>query len=247
MKRKSLLLAVGGLAFVLFVLARIPASVAVQRLPPGLVAISGLQGTIWGGTASRLQAQGLTLERTQWSFHFLSLLRAEIGYQFQTRLAGEPLQGVIASGRDGQVRLSNVEGRVDLQSLAALLPTGFFSGSVVVNADEVVLSNYWPVAIDARFTVERLAALTTRPATLLGNFEIVFDQQDQPPLAANLRDLEGSLGLEGQLTLAADRRFTLDAQVAAHDGAPPAITNMLDLLGAADKQGRRRLQHTGRM
>ncbi len=247
MKRRLLLGGIGLLAFALFLLARAPASVVASRLPPGLLQFQGLQGTIWHGQAQQVLTQDLALGRTEWRWAPTSLLSGGFGYRFTTSLDGHEISGVAAGGIDGNLRLSDVQGQVPLAALAATMPTGFFTGLVEFDVRDALLEKYWPIRIDAEVKVNQLAALTTNPPTQLGDFQLLFDEQQDFPLQARVESLGGPLGAEGELTLGADRRFGLDLRLAPEPGASSAISNMLRFIGPPDAEGRHRLKHSGRL
>ncbi len=247
MKRPALYLALGGLAFLIFLTARLPAAVIIDRLPPGWVDLTGVQGTVWRGSADRISAQGLLLGTTTWRFRFTNLIRAELAYDFATNIGGQPLSGVVASSGGGKTRLADVSGNIALSDLAAFMPTGFFDGLLMVQAKEVTLKGDWPVSVDGRFELLNLRALTTRPPTLLGDFEIIFDRQQEPALTAELRELQGPIELQGQLVLEEGKEFRLDARLAPQRDAGNDIRNMLNFLGPPDQQGKHRLSHSGRL
>lgn len=247
MKRRAFLIGIGLLAFALFLLARAPASIVAERLPPGMLALSGLQGTVWSGQAQQVVTQGVTLGRTQWRWVPASLLRGRFGYRVATSLDGHPIDGRVDSGIDGTLRLTDLSGSVPLASLAAALPTGFFTGLLDLEVRELHLDQYWPTRIDADIKVSELTALTTSPPTLLGDFQLTFGKQHTYPMQAQVRSLGGPLNAEGELTLGAERRFGLDLRLGPASGADNSITNMLRFIGPPDADGQHRLRHSGRL
>lgn len=76
------LLALGIVAFILSLIATVPAQIAGRYLPANVQA-SGLQGTLWRGQASRLRVRGFDLGEVTWDAHPLALLvgrlQSEIG------------------------------------------------------------------------------------------------------------------------------------------------------------------------
>lgn len=247
MKRKLKILAIGAIAFALFLLGRIPASVAFDHLLPGQVVATNVSGTIWHGSAAGLALDGMRLGETTWRLQLSSLLRAELAYAFSTRIGGQALTGTAASRSSGTITLRKITGRIPLSELSAYLPTGFLTGTAEIDAESVRIEDGWPSAIDGRFVVSDLSALTTRPPTNFGDFEAIFDQQSDMPLTGSLNDLSGPIELSGQVTLASDRSFDLNATVAAKPDATPQISNMLNFVGPADGQGRRQLSYSGRL
>ena len=246
MKAHLKLLAIGGFAFGLFLLARLPASVLFERLDSNQVYASGLGGTIWRGSATSLGIQGLQLGRTSWRFKFLNLLRAEAAIDFNTEIGGDSLTGTAASRGPGKLRLANVAGRIPISELSAFVPAGFFSGTVDVDLEELIISDNSPAEINGKVVVLDVTALTTQPPTTFGDYELLFTDQQQEPLTGILSDLSGSVDLDGQLELRADRSYVLEATLSAKPGASRQINTMLSFVGPQDSQGRRKVSRTGR-
>lgn len=245
MKGKLKYFAIGILGFALFLLARIPASVAFDRFSPYSIQASGVVGTIWHGNAANLAVSGLQLGPTSWRFQLSNLFSAELAYAFETQIGGESLTGTAAVRGPGKLRLTDVVGQIPIKELSAFLPTGFLTGIARIDASELRIENNWPASVDGRFVISDLTALTTRPPTLLGDFEAIFEDQRDAPLKATLKDLSGPVELDGQLLLNADRSFELEATLAPKPDAAPQISNMLNFVGPEDGQGRRQLRYSG--
>ena len=64
-------------------------------------------------------------------------------------------------------------------------------------------------------------------------------------LTARVTDKEGPFSFEGRFTLGADRSFLLEGTLAPRGATPPALLRSLELLGPADKDGRRPVSVSG--
>lgn len=247
MKRTLKFTAIGLIALSVFVLARLPASFAFARMPAGQVVATGVSGTIWRGRASALLLRDLQLGETSWRFEWSGLLQARLSYEFATTVGGEALRGSVSSGRPGVIRLTNVEGRIPLQELSAYVPTAFLSGIADVNLEDLRIRAGWPTHIDGQLRLVGLTALTTRPHTPLGDYQLIFSEQKEMPLTATLADLSGPIELSGSINIDRDRSFTVNATLLARPDAPPQISSMLAFVGPEDQQGRRKLQYSGKL
>ncbi|NNF52771.1 MAG: type II secretion system protein N [Gammaproteobacteria bacterium] len=247
MKGNWKFLAIGGFAFALFLLASLPASVLFDRMEPNQVYASGLSGTVWRGSAAGIDVGGLQLGGSTWRFKFLNLLRAEAAIDFTTEIGGETIAGSAGSRGPGHLRLVDVTGRIPVAELAAFLPTGFFSGTAEFDLAEVVIDDSTPVAINGQLLILNLTALTTRPPTTFGDFQVTFTDQQQVPLIGALSDLRGFIELNGQVELGEDRSYTLEATLSPRQGAPAQISSMLNFVGPDQGQGRRKLNLSGNL
>ena len=64
MKKKVLIAALFLVAYLGFLLVKLPATLVVRHLPlpPNLVQLEGVSGTLWSGQVARLQPQGQELQ-----------------------------------------------------------------------------------------------------------------------------------------------------------------------------------------
>ncbi len=75
MKSRVLWIVVGLLAFVIFLLANLPATQVIGRTTlPDNLAMSGVSGTIWNGRAQTVVANGLPVDNLEWDVNPWSLL-----------------------------------------------------------------------------------------------------------------------------------------------------------------------------
>jgi hypothetical protein len=108
--RKTLLL-VGLLTFVAAVILMFPARVAYDWFAPPAVQLSGLEGTIWSGSAAEVSASGLYLRDLKWRLRPLRLVTGKVAASFEASPSSGFLEADIAAGLGGVITLSNVDGR----------------------------------------------------------------------------------------------------------------------------------------
>ena len=83
MRKPLLLVAVGAILLLLFLLMLWPARVAVGWLLPENVALSGLRGTVWQGTATQLNIDGHPIGALSWDARLFSLLGGRPRWQIE--------------------------------------------------------------------------------------------------------------------------------------------------------------------
>jgi general secretion pathway protein N len=240
MKRAILLVV---LLFVATLLIRLPAAVLPPLLPPG-IECAGPEGTLWTGSCAELRAQGVTVNGVGWHLHPLSLLR--LTPQLDVTSADPRLTGSaqVQASRDGRLDLSGVKLTVDLRSAPAPLPMGW-SGSVQAQLDSLQLRGQQLLSLRGRITAAGLVQLD--PHIPLGDFELVFrGTESAPPLHGQLRDTgNGPLAIAAGVTLSAAGGYDIAGTVSARSGADPQLTQVLELFGPADAQGRRSFSLAG--
>jgi hypothetical protein len=138
MKRKIVIASLFLLAYLGFLLAQLPASLVVRHLPlpPNLVRLEGVSGTLWSGQAARVQYASESLTQLRWDLDGWSLLRLapEVSVRFGER-SGLNGQGILgwngaAFGRDITLNAP--------APLGAFLTYKSNNDSVVLNADAYI-------------------------------------------------------------------------------------------------------------
>ncbi|MEJ2274689.1 MAG: type II secretion system protein N, partial [Woeseiaceae bacterium] len=92
-QRKRGLFLVGLLAALAAVVILFPARVAYRMASPPLVALSGLSGTIWHGSAREFSTNGIYLRDLEWRIKPAGLLTGKAVYS----VSGSPVSGFFDS------------------------------------------------------------------------------------------------------------------------------------------------------
>jgi general secretion pathway protein N len=95
--RKSLLL-VGLLTFVTAVILMFPARVAYDWFAPPALQLSGLEGTVWSGSAAEVSAAGLYLRDLKWRLRPLRLVTGKVAARIEASPSSGFLETDIAAG-----------------------------------------------------------------------------------------------------------------------------------------------------
>jgi general secretion pathway protein N len=236
-----------GLAAYLLILAgSLPAAVVLPAVaPPGLVA-SGVEGSVWRGSAATVAVAGQRLHGVRWSLQPLQLLRGRLGYRMAARLEGGFAEGLVAWSPVG-AKLVIMDGRaaLALQPLTGAVGFGGVAGQLSVDLGEAVIQDGWPTALEARLGLGqlRISDLGRDP---VGDYELVLGVVDNR-ITGRLADRAGPLEVQAELQLSPDLRFELQGEVAPRPQAPADLSELLGLLGPADERGRRPFGISGRL
>lgn len=243
----------GAGAYLLFLLASVPAGTAYALLPQSTpVQAAGLTGSLWSGQAAVASVAGIGLHEVRWELSPWSLLLGRLRGSLNARLAdGFVSSRVVASATSLQLtelrastRLSNlgpqftqilgsVAGQVSV-SLASLTLT---SGNATDAAGEIrVLDLSVPPLFGGR-----------EPGLIpLGSYSVQLLPTGGQGLSARIVDDGGPLAVTGTLTLDLERRYRLEGLVQPRDGAVPELEQGLRLMsGDPDPMGRYQLSLTG--
>ena len=244
MKRPLWIALLAAVAFVVIMLARMPAAWVVPARGPQW-ACASIEGSLWSGTCAGLAVSGKPLGDLSWELHPLRLVAG--------RLAAHLTLGRGPADAAADVELTLFGQHVIARNLVADLPLdpallpavpaelhGRAHAELALAEVQRGVIRQLRGRIEARNLEER-----SGNNTALGSYAVSFPggSGDQ---VGTLRDLEGPLALEGTLRLTpAPPGFELEGVIAARRGAPPELVNSLRFLGSPDATGRRPFSLSG--
>ena len=237
------LLAAGLATLIVGLVIIFPARVAYNWFAPAELKLSGIDGSVWRGTASEALAGGAYLRDISWRFEPLSLLRGRIAFGTQGNAGGGPIDARVAIGIDGSLILSDVAGMVPLDLVHATFQEGGIRGDLGLQFSKLVVRDAIPVEMDGAITIANLLAPLLSP-TVIGNYRADFTTTDAG-VTADVNSVSGVLNVTGTLTLAEDRSYTLIGKVSATPETPASITRQLRFLGSPDAEGRHDFRFEG--
>jgi hypothetical protein len=123
--RRSLLLGLGLLSYLLFIVAQMPLAWLITRMPADSpIQVQKADGTFWNGTLQRVswqkESDRIELGKLSWRWLPVEVFNGRLGFEFKLAESSRQLGGILLLGRNGH-SLKNVQGQLD----AALL--GFAS------------------------------------------------------------------------------------------------------------------------
>jgi general secretion pathway protein N len=239
MSRRAKLTAAGVAAFLVFLVAMVPARQLTSRLPAG-IAMTGVGGTIWSGRAASLQVTGRALGALDWFCRPWRLLLAEWSCRVTLRPAGGDVTGDLSGGLDGQVVAQDIRGRLPISAFEGIATPAGWTGQLDLDIRQLRLVDGRPDDASGTLILRGLKAPGPGGA-LLGDFELVVGEGavGTDTLSGRLRDLGGPLRVRGAIELERDGSYLLSGEVAPGPGAGPAIFDTLAFLGPPDDLGRR--------
>ena len=123
------------LTFVAAFIMLFPARVAYDWLAPPALQLSGLDGTIWSGSAAEVSAAGLYLRDLRWRLQPLRLVTGKLGARIEASPSSGFLEADIAAGLGGDITLSNVNGSLPLRDFATIVRMPGLAGNASVQFD----------------------------------------------------------------------------------------------------------------
>ncbi len=242
--RKTLLFA-GLLTFVAAFVALFPARVAYHWFAPPAVQVSGLQGSIWSGSATEAAAAGVYLRDVKWRLHPLGLLTGKLAAHVEASPSSGFLEADVAAGLGGSIALSNVNGSLPLGDFAALARVPGLAGNASVQFDELRVRDGLPVVATGTLAVANLVAPMVDPGSI-GGYRAEFFTDDNAVIAS-IEDVNGVFDLAGSLTISADRNYQFLGKVAATDATSEKLRGQLRFLGTPNERGQHDIRLEGQL
>jgi len=125
-------------------------------------------------------------------------------------------------------------------------PAGMLGGRVSLIIEQAEFQDGWPTRIKGVVALGNLVQNIPKPMAL-GTYSASFDgrKMDDGAIKGLVDTRSGPLKVDGELILASNRSYVLEAAVAATPETPEDLKSMLPLVGEQLADGRYRLHHSG--
>lgn len=247
MRRRVTALAVLGVAaYLLFLVALVPARFVVARiaLPAGL-ALDNVDGTVWSGHATASWSAGgatLVLDTVRWHWRPLALMSARFAYDVEARAKGIDARARLARGVTSTV-VEDLDLRADANAIAAAIPLASAwqpAGRVAVTSPSLAWNGRDLLGqAQAQWSDAALAISAVRP---LGTYVLRLEGAGGPA-RITLATTQGALRLSGDGTLEGLQRVAFTGEARADGPQSSALTPVLDLFGPRRPDGSRPLRY----
>lgn len=222
-----------------------PARVAYHWFAPPGIAMSGIAGSVWRGTATQANLAGLYLGELRWRLRPLALLRGRASFDIEASPAGGVLEGNAAIGFGGDVYLARTRAALPLDALARLVGVPGLRGTATADIEQLRVRDGLPIAADGNAEVRGLVLPMVSPQSI-GGYRIEFFTQDDG-VVASVEDTDGYVDIAGRLLLSGDRSYEFLGQLAPKPETPPAVVNQMRFLGSPNARGQHELRLEGQL
>lgn len=244
MKRIHGLLLAGLGAFVLTLIAQLPAAVAIGWLAPEGVRTSGVSGSIWHGHAREVTVHGLRLTETSWTLSILELLRARLGARVEARLGEGTLGGNAVFHASGGMHCTDCRFEGTVTTLRALMPTlNAMDGRLGIDLGQLEIEDGWPTrilgtAMLGEVTLPKLSLEATGKARPSFKIDISADPvPDTGLIEAMIVDAGGPVECSVRARLTPPGNYELKGRIRARSGAAEQLASAIAALGARAPDG----------
>ncbi|MGB5412115.1 MAG: type II secretion system protein N [Woeseiaceae bacterium] len=235
MRSRMRLILVAVATFLLGVVLLFPARVAYHLLPEGLVAASGVEGTVWRGRVSALSSNGIYVSNVSWRFRPMRLLSGELAYAMKADVMSGFVTTDVGFGFGGKVRLRDLNAAIPAQLLQSSLNLPGLTGSIAATFERLSFDGDLPVAADGNVEIINLVAPRVFRGAL-GGYKAEFFTQNNG-IGASVEDTDGIVDVAGSLTITADRNYQFIGQIAPKENTPANMRQQLRVLGSPDERG----------
>jgi general secretion pathway protein N len=242
-RSKRGLITVGVLALVLGLIIMLPARLAVHWFVPSEVAISGIQGSAWSGSANEASVAGIYLRDVRWKFAPLRLFTGALSY----RVSATPVSGFVETdisvGFGGTVSLTGLSASLPLELFADVIGIRGLQGSGSFKFERVQIVDGLAVVADGTMQIANLVVpIVGRDS--LGAYKAEFFTQNNG-ISASIEDTDGVIDLAGSLQIKTDRSYEFVAQIIAKPETPEGVRRQLRFLPPANNRGQQELRLEG--
>lgn len=220
-----------------------PARVAIGWFAPAEVAIAGIQGSVWRGSANEAAANGIYVRDIQWRLNALRLFTGQLSYSVEATPASGFLESDISIDFSGALTLSNLTAALPLDLLADAINVSGLQGNVSLTFERVEIVEGLATAADGTAQIANLV-IPIFGRDSLGGYKAEFFTQNNG-ITASIEDTDGVLDMAGSLQVSADRSFKFIALAIAKPEAPQGIRQLLQTIPLENDRGQRELRYEG--
>jgi len=241
---------IGLVAFAIGLVVFLPARVAagwIEQMAP--VSMGGVTGTLFAGHAAYASGPGGAVEDLDWTLHPLTLLLGRISADIEVASDLGGFSALASRSLFGTTRLQNMTGRASAGWLAKLGGYTFLpiAGDIGIDISDAAFDDQLQFsALAGQIRMANTRWQLFNPPVELGRFTTALDHNDNGIRVAVV-DSEGPLAIDGQVQLAADRRYQLDVRLRARAGADARLEQMLGQVAQPDAEGWYRIREQGRL
>lgn len=244
-------LALGVGAYAAFAISMFPAGTAIRWFVPPQVAINGIQGTVWSGSAATGTIAGLPVQDLRWHLRPWTLLTGRVAGNVEVRLPDGFVTTAFSATRRAAT-FSDLRGGTSLATLASVVPAlRGTRGQASIELSSLRLENGWPEQVRGNLKVAALEITPFIPngnnnLLPLGDYTLTFGDAPPHTVAGRFIDNGGPLEIAGTVSVNQAREFSFDALIKPRAGAPQMLVDGLKPITAdPDADGRRRLTLSG--
>ncbi len=233
------------LTMLVTLVATFPARVAYRMADAPGIAVSGIDGTVWNGTAREASVNGSYVRDLEWKFLPARLLSGKLAYRVSADPANGFLDGEVGAGAGGAIALKDLQGSLPASMFEPALQIPGMRGTVNIDFSQLDLKDGIPVVADGTVRIADLVVPIVSRGSI-GGYKAEFSTQDSG-IVASVEDTDGVVDLAASLQIRPDRSYAFTGLVIAKPSAPDSLRQQLRFLGPANARGQHELRLEGQL
>jgi len=229
------------LACIVALAASAPAHLLARLVPQEQLVMTGFQGTLWRGSASRcllrLPPGYVHLGEVRWSLAPASLLSLAPRVQVGSSWGDQTLQGELRLRGASELEVAGLEVRADAALVQQFAPLAI-DGRLELSLDQLRLRDGLPHSGRGRAVWRNAGFIAPRGRVPLGSYAVDFAQPPGEALRAQVITLAGPLRAEGRVELRG-RQYLIDVLLDSERELDPQLQQALSLMAAPEGDGYR--------
>ena len=216
-------------------IAQFPAARALALVEPAGIAVSGVQGTVWRGSAERVVVpEAPPLAAVRWHVSPWPLLTGELAGTVRFDLGGGEGEGRFRVDRAGTIAISDAEFRGPASGIARYLPLPLYvDGDLTAHLARATLVNGEPRDVEARARWDR-AAVREPLDVALGAVTVGLDPEEGGSHRFTLDAREGAVEADGGGGVTVDGRYDVDLRIEPTERADAEVVDLLETFARRD-------------
>ena len=234
-------------AFLVTTIVQFPSAVVVANINTAPLIINNPAGTVWRGSAQRIQVDANHLDDVQWSVDLPALLTGRIGADIAFELLGGDGFANVSRFLNGDLQLRDGTLLLSAKTISTMIPGQLvqLDGQVDLAVEEWLFRQQNTEALRATLNWKNAALLSPAQAQL-GTLTVVA----APHSGGHTLQLEnqgGQLAINGKVDIDKRGLYRADVRLTPRANAPAELDSTLGLLGRKGSDGAYRLRQNGRL
>jgi len=252
-KRGRQLIYIGVIAYILFLIATIPASFLSGYILPSIqsarmVKLNSMHGSIWKGYAVNANVNRLDLGRLDWNTSVWGLLLGDVDMKLKFNNGDARGSGYLSMGFGGKISAEDVDMQFPSEMLQPLIygmPISI-SGNLRGNIKSFEYRQGKIFKNEGRI-VWRSAALRAPQNIELGDFLIILEPVNNDTKIKITAEKNSPVVADIGINVKGNGEYRLNGSLEARDQSQQHITEALRMIGRADSSGKFWVSYAGQM
>lgn len=231
-RRKGLVI-IGALTLIVALIVTFPARIAYRLVSSPFLAMNGISGTVWNGSAREFSTNGVYLRKLEWQMRPLRLFSGKAVYV----VSGSPASGFfdceVSISLGGSLTLTGLKASMPLQMFERAVGVPGLRGNASLQLERLELANGRAVSADGIIDIENLVVPMISRGSL-GGYRAEFYTQNNGILAS-IEDADGVVDLAGTLSLKSDKSYEFLGYVTPTSRTSETLEQRLRFLPKTDQ------------